>query len=51
MSATLQQLISIFAAIVTLATVFTIVSQPGTAKIIQAFGSTFSDSLRAATGR
>lgn len=46
-----SQLIAIFATIVVVAGVGLVVGSPNTAKIISAFGSTFSGSLRAALGK
>lgn len=46
----IAKVIGIFTAIVAVAGVFVVVSSPNTAKIIQAWGSAFSGSLRAAMG-
>lgn len=47
----LELIISIFAALVTVAMATVIVSSPNTAKIISAWGEAFSGSVRAASGR
>lgn len=47
----LSLIIDIFAALVTVAMATVIVSSPNTAKIIEAWGSAFSSSVRAASGR
>lgn len=43
-------IMNLLGAIVTVALVTTLVSSPGTAGVIQAFGEAFSGSLRAAQG-
>ena len=43
-------IMNLLGAIVTVALVTTLVSSPGTASVIQAFGEAFSGSLRAAQG-
>lgn len=47
----LNEIISLFAAIVSLAMVAVVIQSPNTAGIIKAWGDAFSGSLRAATGR
>ncbi len=47
----LEAIISIFAALVTVAMATVIVSSPNTAKIISSWGEAFSGSVRAAMGR
>lgn len=47
----LDKVFDVAAAIVTVALVFVIVSNPGSANVISAIGSAFSGSLRAAMGR
>lgn len=47
----LELIISVFAALVTVAMATVIVSSPNTAKIISAWGESFSSSVRAAMGR
>jgi len=48
---TLQRVFDIFAALVMVAGTMVIVTSPETANIIRAWGSAFSESTRAATGR
>lgn len=45
------RVIDIFAALVTVAGVMVVVTSPETANIIKAWGSAFSESTRAATGK
>lgn len=47
----LSRVFDIFAALVTVAGVMVVVTAPNTADIIRAFGSAFSESTRAATGK
>lgn len=47
----LDGIFNVAASIVTVALVFVIVSNPGSARVIEAIGSAFSGSLRAAMGR
>jgi len=47
----LDRIFDVAASIVTVALVFVIVSNPGSANVINAIGSAFSGSLRAAMGR
>lgn len=46
----MHEIVDIMGAIVTVALVTTIVSHPGTAKVVKSFGDSFSGSLRAAEG-
>lgn len=48
---TLDKLFNVAAAIVTVALVTTIVSHSNSAKVIQAMGNAFSQSIRAALGK
>ncbi len=47
----LSAILDIFAALVTVAMVYVLVSNKGTAQIITAWGQAFSTSVKAATGR
>lgn len=47
----IARVFDIFAALVTVAGVMVVVTSPNTSKIITAWGSAFSESTRAATGR
>lgn len=48
---TLSDILDIFAALVTVAMVYVLVANQGTAQIITAWGQAFSASVKAATGR
>lgn len=48
---TVDRIANVAAAIVTVALVTTLVSSQNTAKIVQAVGSTFTSSIRAAMGK
>lgn len=46
----IDKFVNLFAAIVTVALVTTIVARPNSANVIRAFGDTFTNSIKAAMG-